>query len=108
MAENEMNGTAGEFLRAHPQATLNMMPPVGYVCLTPELGVALLDGGQAYAHPGVSGSGHLADAVDILEQTFCTLVQDENNPDLYHALTDFPEETLREEAAAAQLGTMQM
>lgn len=108
MAENEMNGTVGEFLRAHPQATLDMMTPVGYVCLTPELGAALLDGGQAYAHPGVSGSEHLADAVDILEQTFCTLVQDENNPDLFHALTDFPEETLWEEAATPQLGIMQM
>ena len=67
-----------------------------------------LDGGQAYAHPGVSGSGHLADAVDILEQAFCTLVQDENNPDLFHALAGFPEETLHGEAATPQLGIMQM
>lgn len=90
MAGNEMNGTVGVFLRAYPQATLDLMTPAGYICLTPELGAALLDGGQAYAHPGVADLGCLVDGVDVLEQTFCTLVQDENNPDLFHALTDFP------------------
>lgn len=108
MAESEMNGTVREFLKAHPQATLDAMTPVGYVYLTPELGAALLDGGQAYAHPGISGSGHLVDAVDVLEQIFCTLVRDGNDPELFHALTDFPEETIQEETAAPQFGAMQM
>ncbi len=50
-------GTVADFLRSHPDATLDMMTPGGFVLLTPELGAGLLRAGRyppIRAAPGVN------------------------------------------------------
>ena len=76
-------GTVADFLRSHPDATLDMMTPGGFVLLTPELGAGLLAGRAVPAHPGCPGSEHqrMAGADEILCQTFSELTQDKKRPD---------------------------
>lgn len=57
-------GTVADFLRSHPDATLDMMTPGGFVLLTPELGAGLLAGGTVPAHPGCPG-GELERSVGL-------------------------------------------
>ena len=98
--ENEKTyGSVEAFLKSHPQATMDI--------LTPERGKELLDGMQTYAHPGVSGSGLMVDADEVLFQHIFQLHQDEKDPNLFYALTDFLEESL-EETESAQMENMQM
>lgn len=47
--------TVADFLQSHPDATLDMMTPGGFVLLTPELGAGLLAGRAVPAHPGCPG-----------------------------------------------------
>ncbi len=107
MGDTKTYGNVEAFLKSHPQASLDMMTPVGYIYLTPEEGRKLLEGGQVYAHAGISGSEHMVDTGVVLEQHIFQLKQDEENPDLFYALTNFPEESL-EETESAQMEDMQM
>ena len=106
--ENEKTyGSVEAFLKSHPQATMDMLTPIGYIYLTPERGKELVEGTQIYAHPGVSGSGLMVNADEVLFQHIFQLHQDEKNPNLFYALTDFLEESL-EETESAQMENMQM
>ncbi len=87
-------GTVADFLRSHPDATLDMMTPGGFVLLTPELGAGLLAGGIVSAHSGCPGSEleRTVEAGELLCQTFAELTQDKKDPSRFYALTEWPME----------------
>lgn len=60
--------TVKEFIETHPEASLTMMTPGGYVQLTPEAGRRLLNGEPVIAHPGMSGSFRSVDPEELLPQ----------------------------------------
>lgn len=107
MGNEKTFGSVEAFLKSHPQATLDLTTPMGFVHLTPEQREELLDGGQVFAHPGVLESGHMVDADDVINQNIFELHQDEKDSNQFSALTDFLEESL-EETEAVQMGSMQM
>ena len=91
--------TVADFLRAYPSATLDMMTPGGYVTITPELGRQLLAGGSVPAHPGCPGREleRQVEAGELLPQDIIDLYADANDPDRFHALTDYPMEPEQDE-----------
>ena len=101
--------TVADLLRSHPEATLDMMTPGGFILLTPELGAGLLAGGTASAHPGCPGSEvqRAAEADEILCQTFSALTQDKTDPTRFYALTDWPMECTTAEEETQGLGLCQ-
>lgn len=105
MAQNEICRTVKEFLREHPNSTLDLMTPMGCIYLLPEQGEAVLRGEQVNAHPGVPDCEQLINANEILCQTFCTLTQDKDDPNLFYALTDYPEE-VQEDSVMLNFGSM--
>ena len=60
--------TVEQFLREHPDATLNLATPGGYVSITPEQRETLLNGGQTGAHAGSSDSWQHMSADELLGQ----------------------------------------
>lgn len=46
--------TVKEFIEKHPDATMNMMTPDGYVTLTPLTAADLIQGKSIDAHPGAN------------------------------------------------------
>lgn len=92
-------------MREHPNSTLDLMTPMGYIYLLPEQGAALLRGEQVNAHPGVADCYQAINANEILCQTFCTLAQDKDDPNLFYALTDYPEE-VQEDSVMLSFGSM--
>lgn len=101
--------TVADFLRSHPDATLDMMTPGGFILLTPELGAGLLAGGTVSAHPGCPGSElqRMAEADEILCQTFSELTQDKKDLTRFYALTDWPMECTAAEEETQGLGLCQ-
>ena len=91
---NSTPKTVADFLRAYPSATLNMMTPGGYATVTPELGQQLLAGGSVPAHPGCPGRelARQVDAGERLPQDIIDLYANANDPNRFHALTDYPME----------------
>lgn len=102
-------GTVADFLRTHPDATLDMMTPGGFVLLTPELGAGLLAGGTVPAHPGSPGSEleRTVEADELLCQTFSELTQDKKDPARFYALTEWPMEHASVEEETQGLGLCQ-
>ncbi len=97
-------GTVADFLRSHPDATLDMMTPGGFVLLTPELAAGLLAGRTVPAHPGCPGDEleRTVEADEILCQTFSELTQDKKDPARFYALTEWPMEHTASEAETKQ------
>lgn len=102
-------GTVADFLRTHPDATLDMMTPGGFVLLTPELGAGLLAGGTVSAHPGCPGREleRTVEADELLCQTFAELAQDKKDPARFYALTVWPMECTAAEEKTQGLGLCQ-
>lgn len=84
--------TVESFLRNHPNAALNIMSPDGYICLTPEDGQALLNGGEVFAHPGNPEYAVKVSADMILCQQISSIgLSDADDPNFYNMLTSHPE-----------------
>ena len=107
MGNEKTYGSVEAFLKSHPQATLDLTTPMGFIHLTPEQGEELLNGGQVFAHPGVFESGHMVDADDVINQYIFELHQDEKDPNQFDALTNLLKESLVE-TEAVHMESMQM
>ena len=101
-------GTVADFLRTHPDATLDMMTPGGFVLLTPELGAGLLAGRAVPAHPGCPGREleRTVEADELLCQTFSQLTQDKKDPSR-SSLTEWSMECTAVEEETQDLGLCQ-
>lgn len=88
----QLRNTVKGFLMEHPNATVDLMTPGGYVHLTPERGKALLNGIPVPAHPGASEYARLADAEEILDQHICACNQDSADENHYAMITEPPVE----------------
>lgn len=88
----QLRNTVKGFLMEHPNATVDLMTPDGYVHLTPERGKALLNGIPVPAHPGASGYERLVDAEEILDQHICACNQDSADENHYAMITEPPAE----------------
>ena len=90
--ETYMGATVESFLRSHPNATLDLLSPCGFIWLTPEDGQALLNGGEVSAHPGDPEYAVKVPADIILcQQIFSIGSPNVDNPNLYSMMIDDPE-----------------
>jgi len=60
--------TVKEFIEKHPDATMNMMTPDGYVTLTPLTAADLIQGKSIDAHPGANEHWAKITAEELLPQ----------------------------------------
>ena len=86
--------TVKEFIEAHPEATLDMMTPGGYVYLTPEYGKQLLAGKSVAAHFGWPGIERYISPEEVLPQMICKTTIRPTDPDYYCMLTDYIREEI--------------
>lgn len=93
--------TVRDFINKYPDATLDMMTPYGYVCLTPEKAKALLEGGDVSGHPGVPGASMPIEAEELLGQTVENVNKD--NEGVLHVLTSNGPDTGKLEKEHAQV-----
>lgn len=77
--------TVRDFIIRHPDATLDLMTPGGYVYLTPEQTESLLAGGNTSGHPGDRALGMEITAEELLPQTICSTNYSKG---VWHMLTD--------------------
>lgn len=64
--------TVRDFIERHPEATLDLMTPGGYVYLKPEQARALLQGKSVTGHPGDIEMGMEVTAKELLPQRICS------------------------------------
>lgn len=81
--------TVRDFIIRHPDATLDLMTPGGYVYLTPEQTKSLLTGGSTSGHPGDVSMGMEVTAQELLPQTICSA---NFSNGAWHMLTDYTPE----------------
>lgn len=77
--------TVRDFIERHPEATLDLMTPDGYVYLTPEQARALLQGKSVTGHPGDIEMGMEVTAKELLSQRICSV---NFSKGAWHMLTD--------------------
>jgi len=97
--------TLKEFIEQHPDATLNMMTPGGYVLLTPELSQNLLHGDGINAHAGSSDARIAIQAAELLPQEVVRSQVHKSKPDYFYLLTAWEQE---QAVSNQQMGGMQM
>lgn len=83
--------TVRDFIIRHPEATLDLMTPGGYVYLKPEQARAMLNGQSTMGHPGDPAMGMEMPAGELLPQTVCNASFSKGE---WHMLTAYsPEES---------------
>ena len=75
-----------EMLIKYPQASFDLMTPVGFVFLTPEAAKELLSGKSVTGHPGVSECARLVTADELLNQE---VISSNYSDNVWHILSDF-------------------
>ncbi len=88
-----------EMLIKYPQASFDMMTPGGFVFLTPEAARELLSGKSVIGHPGVSESGRVVTADELLNQE---VFSSEYSNNVWHILSDFPQ--MEQDSASPEQG----
>ena len=88
-----------EMLIKYPQASFDLMTPVGFVFLTPEAARELLSGKSVIGHPGVSESARVVTADELLNQE---VFSSEYSNNVWHILSDFPQ--IEQDSASLEQG----
>lgn len=95
--------TIRKFIEQHPNATLDLMTPGGYVYLTPERTQLLLCGQSLKAHPGSPEYSMDIPAEELLKQEICEATFSEG---IWHILSDCIREPEQEQTSSDQGVTM--
>lgn len=80
--------TIKEFVQRHPDCTLNLMTPGGYVTLTPERSKNLLQGKSIQAHAGTTEAQMAISAEHLLHQELVQLNPHMTFPHCFSGITD--------------------
>lgn len=78
--------TVRDFITRHPEATLDLLTPGGYVYLTPEQTKAMLQGKSTVGHPGDPTMGMKVTAEELLPQEVCSTSFSKGT---WHMMTDY-------------------
>lgn len=97
--------TVKEFIEKHPDATMNMMTPGGYVTITPEITTDLLQGKSVDAHPGANEYRKKITAEELLPQEVDQCREYPEIPNFFYMITGYEQEHGKEITQFA--GTMQ-
>lgn len=97
--------TVREFIEKHPEATMNMMTPGGYVTITPVISAGLLRGEGVDSHPGANEHWTKITAEELLPQEIDQCREHPEIPNYFYMLTGYVQEHGKEVTQFA--GTMQ-
>ena len=97
--------TVKEFIEKHPEATMNMMTPGGYVSLTPITAADLMQGKSIDAHPGANEHWTKITAEELLPQEVGHCSEHPEIPNFFYMITGYEQEHGKEITQFA--GTMQ-
>ena len=97
--------TVREFIEKHPDATMNMMTPRGYVTITPEIAAGLLRGEGVDSHPGVNEHWAKVTAEELLPQEIDQCREHPEIPNCFYMITGYVQEHGKE--VTQFVGTMQ-
>ena len=97
--------TVKEFIEKHPDATMNMMTPGGYVTLAPITTAALLQGKSVDTHPGANEHWTKISAEELLPQEVDHCREHPEIPNVFYMITGYEQEHGKEITQFA--GTMQ-
>lgn len=97
--------TLKEFIEQHPNATLNMMTPGGYILLNSELSQNLLHGEGINAHAGFSDVRTVIQAAELLPQEVVCCQAHKSEPSFFYLITAWEQE---QAASNQQMRGMQM
>ena len=88
----ELRSTVRGFLMEHPNASVNMMTPYGFVQLAPEDGKALLEGNPITIPNAVMGYTAAIEADSILDLHITACAPNSADPSSYSMITESPPE----------------
>ena len=97
--------TVREFIEKHPDATMNMMTPGGYVTITPAIAADLLQGKSIDAHPGANEHWTKITAEELLPHEVDQCREHPEIPNFFYMITGYEQEHGKEITQFA--GTMQ-
>lgn len=97
--------TVREFIEKHPEATMNMMTPGGYVTVTPVIAAGLLRDEGVDSHPGANECWAKVTAEELLPQEIVQCKEHPEIPNYFYMLTGYVQEHGKEVTQFA--GTMQ-
>jgi len=97
--------TVREFIEKHPDATMNMMTPSGYVALTPIAAADLMQGKSVDGHPGANEHWIKITAEELLPQEVGQCREHPEIPNFFYMITGYEQEHGKEITQFA--GTMQ-
>ena len=84
--------TVKEFIEKHPDATMNMMTPGGYVSLTPLTAADLLKEKSIDAHPGANEHWTKITAEELLSQEVDQCREHPEIPYFFYMITGYEQE----------------
>lgn len=97
--------TVREFIEKHPEATMNLMTPGGYVTITPVIAADLLRGEGVDSHPGANEHWTKVTAEELLPQEIDQYREHPEPPNCFYMMTGYVQEHGKELTQFA--GTMQ-
>lgn len=97
--------TIKEFIEKHPNATMNLMTPGGYLVLTPQIAADLLQGKSVDVHPGANEHWAKLTAEEVLPQEIVQCREHPDIPDYFYMLSGYAQE--HGNGAMKFYGTMQ-
>lgn len=91
--------TVREFIERHPNATMDMMTPGGYVTITPEIATGLPRGEDAASHPGTNEHWAKVTAEELLSQEITQCREHPEIPNYFYMLVEYVQEHQQAQSA---------